>query len=424
LSLSHKARGFRPAQQNDPTAETSPKQAPENGTNNWAADEMGLPVFHGDGLGAAIDEWRSQTQKANEGRLNLGAIAYDVSRSRTYGAGDFARFVEATGLQTSAVHSYARVYGRLKSLQISTRAEILGRLRAGSTSFSVLRAAVVLDDDDEFYRVVIDASSSRRAEALARPLQHKNGSAVSPTRRSGGHDTETAEATGMPHADRGSDRAATADPARALGVRSNPDARKKCVEPASVAAPTRSRRRHADPPGKDKAQARTLVVGVGDDAALAEATSYLAALAREAWLSGRTAHLLVYCSTDPESRAALVEALPFAPQEEEDPFTENYSKNGDDEGSAKERKQKRLQSRMLRAWKRAEFARLSQIISDQGGIAPTGDLKEEYQGIPKALKNKKNGRSGDDMAQFLATNHPEFGIKDERSLIDVLSGGL
>lgn len=173
-----------------------------------------------------------------------------------------------------------------------------------------------------------------------------------------------------------------------------------------------------------RAQARTFDVAGGDEVSLAAATAYLEAAARAAARSGQRAHLLVYCSTDQEGRAALVKALPFVPQEEEeDPFTENYARKDDDKVSPEERKQKRYESRLLRAWAKAERSRLLDIIRAQGGIATPSDLKEEYQGISNAFKNQ-NGISSDEMAVHLATQHPEFGVRDERSLIDVLSRGL
>ncbi len=161
-------------------------------------------------------------------------------------------------------------------------------------------------------------------------------------------------------------------------------------------------------------------MAAGDEDSLAAATAYIEATARAAWRAGRVAHLLAYCSTAPEGRAALVEALPFSPEVEDDPFTEDW---GIDKVSAKERKQKRIEERMLRAWKKAERSRMYAIIRAEGKIKPTRDLKEEYREVSSSLKHQA-GLPGDAMASLLATEHPEFGIKDEGSLIDVLSQRL
>ncbi len=170
-------RGPEPAQ-NDCTAAAALAHPPEKGANDWSIDETGLPVYRGRGLDAAIDEWRAQTSKANERRLSLGAIASDVSKSRVYGRGDFDRLVAATGLKKSAVHSYKSVYERLASLEISTRMEILARLEAGTTCFSTLKAAAVLDDPDEFRRVVVEVSAFARERKLARALNDQHNAAV------------------------------------------------------------------------------------------------------------------------------------------------------------------------------------------------------------------------------------------------------
>ncbi|MDP9439270.1 MAG: hypothetical protein M3P49_11070 [Actinomycetota bacterium] len=174
------------------------------------------------------------------------------------------------------------------------------------------------------------------------------------------------------------------------------------------------------PAPQAQAQAKTFDVAAGDEDSLAAATAYIEAAARADWRAGRVAHLLVYCSPDPEGRASLVEALPFSPEVEDDPFTEDW---GHDKVSAKERKQKRNEERRLRAWKKAERSRMYAIIRAEGKIKPTRDLKEEYREVSSSLK-RQDGRPGDVMASLLATEHPEFGVRDEASLIDVLSRRL
>lgn len=62
---------------------------------------------------------------------------------------------------------------------------------------------------------------------------------------------------------------------------------------------------------------------------------------------------------------------------------------------------------------------LYRAIIDAGGLQTNPALREEYRQIPNTFK-RKDGLPGDVMAEYLSTHHPGFGVKDERSLIDVL----
>ncbi|MDP9474838.1 MAG: hypothetical protein M3R38_03960 [Actinomycetota bacterium] len=147
------------------------------GANGWSVDEAGLPVYRSCDIEAAIDEWRAQTSEANARRLNLGAIAHDVSENKVYGAADFARFVEATGLKKSAVYGYARVHERLRALEISTRVEILLKLDAGTTCFSALKEAAAIENPVEFLRV-IESPASTRKQDIAKALSDQYNAAI------------------------------------------------------------------------------------------------------------------------------------------------------------------------------------------------------------------------------------------------------
>jgi hypothetical protein len=103
---------------------------------------------------------------------------------------------------------------------------------------------------------------------------------------------------------------------------------------------------------------------------------------------------------------------------DDDPFSEDY---GDNEPLSKEEKQReRYEDQQVRALEKAERSRLHGIIHEAGGLKTRDALREEYAGIPNTFK-RKDGASGDEMAEYLATYYPEFGIEDERDLIDYLA---
>lgn len=167
-------------------------------------------------------------------------------------------------------------------------------------------------------------------------------------------------------------------------------------------------------------------VPAGDEYSFAEAKSFLEAVVRAAARARCGVHLLVYCSSDHANRAAVEQALRHpAPAEEEpcDPFAEDYGDDDDEEVSEEDRNWERYEKRVLRQMERAERSRIRRIILDEDGIRTRDDLREEYRSVPNVYK-RKDGRSGDEMAQYLSEHHPEFGIEDERDLIDVLSRGL
>lgn len=127
----------------------------------------------------------------------------------------------------------------------------------------------------------------------------------------------------------------------------------------------------------------------------------------------------MYCSSDSASRAAVEQTLRHsAPQEEsDDPFTENYS--DEEKVSEEDRRRERHEKGQLRQIEKAERSRLYQAIIGAGGIRMRGDLREEYRSIPNVYKCT-DGFPGDEIAEHLSVHHPEFGIKNERDLIDAL----
>ncbi len=69
---------------------------------------------------------------------------------------------------------------------------------------------------------------------------------------------------------------------------------------------------------------------------------------------------------------------------------------------------------------KAERSRLREVILEGGGLKTRDELRNEYSQIPNVYK-RKDGTAGDEMAEYLATYYPEFGIEDERDLIDYLA---
>lgn len=104
--------------------------------------------------------------------------------------------------------------------------------------------------------------------------------------------------------------------------------------------------------------------------------------------------------------------------DDDDPFNEDY---GDDAPkSKKDRAREKYEAKLLRDMEKAERSRVHSIIKDLGGLKSRDDLREEYAGIPNTFK-RKDGLAGDDLADHLSNYYPEFGIEDERDLIDFLA---
>ena len=83
--------------------------------------------------------------------------------------------------------------------------------------------------------------------------------------------------------------------------------------------------------------------------------------------------------------------------------------------------QKAVEAKMRRELEKAENSNLYQAIIAAGGVAVSSeDVREEYRAVPTSYR-RRDGMPGDELAEHLATNHPEFGITDERSLIDYFS---
>ena len=100
---------------------------------------------------------------------------------------------------------------------------------------------------------------------------------------------------------------------------------------------------------------------------------------------------------------------------DDDPFAEDY---GDNEEKSKEDKQReRQESQLLKKMEREERSRLYSVFQEVGGLKTRADLKEEYRAIPNNLK-RTDGLPGDEMAEYLATYYPEFGIESENDLLD------
>ncbi len=103
--------------------------------------------------------------------------------------------------------------------------------------------------------------------------------------------------------------------------------------------------------------------------------------------------------------------------DDDDPFAEDY---GEDEPKSKEDEEReKYEAKLIKELKKAERGRLHDIIHEAGGLQTRDDLRNEYSEISNTLK-RKDGTPGDEMAEYLATYYPEFGVGDERDLIDFL----
>jgi hypothetical protein len=91
----------------------------------------------------------------------------------------------------------------------------------------------------------------------------------------------------------------------------------------------------------------------------------------------------------------------------------------DNEGeeTPEQKRQRKYEERQIRDLEKAERSRFFSVIQEAGGIQTRADLREEYQGIPNTFK-RKDGLPGDEIADYLNTYYPEFGIENERDLID------
>jgi hypothetical protein len=113
------------------------------------------------------------------------------------------------------------------------------------------------------------------------------------------------------------------------------------------------------------------------------------------------------------SKPTVEDDDPFA----DDPFGEDY---GSEPESAEDEKQRKYEDKLMRDMEKAERSRLYETLLDAGGLQTRDDLREEYSQIPNTYK-RKDGLPGDEMAEYLDYYHPEFGIRDERDLIDYLA---
>lgn len=103
--------------------------------------------------------------------------------------------------------------------------------------------------------------------------------------------------------------------------------------------------------------------------------------------------------------------------DDDDPFAEDF---GDDPLSEEELAQQKYEAKILRDIEKDERSRLHSIVHETGGLKTRDSLREEYSEIPNTFK-RKDGLPGDEMAEYLSSYYPEFGIEDERDLIDYLA---
>jgi hypothetical protein len=86
-----------------------------------------------------------------------------------------------------------------------------------------------------------------------------------------------------------------------------------------------------------------------------------------------------------------------------------------------EEQERAYQARITGRRDKEERSDFYQTIRALGGIKTHDDeLREEYRAIPNAYKSK-NGLAGDVIASMLAQHHPQFGVTDERSLMDTFN---
>lgn len=154
--------------------------------------------------------------------------------------------------------------------------------------------------------------------------------------------------------------------------------------------------------GEDRGAVMTCELHAGSDAGkkdLPELRSFLGAAARASQEAEQDTHLIVLCLPSSGLGRAL-EAL-----------AEDY----DDEKIA------RWQARELREAMAPEPSIRDIVVDEAGGLRAhkDDDLREEYSEVPLTYK-RKEGLPGDELADYLATNHRELGVRDERGLYELL----
>lgn len=87
-----------------------------------------------------------------------------------------------------------------------------------------------------------------------------------------------------------------------------------------------------------------------------------------------------------------------------------------DEPPKKKDPEEEYQNRVMRQMETQERGDLNRAIMEAGGIQTSDTLREEYQAIPDTFK-RRDGLSGDVMADYLFNHHPELGIETEDDLI-------
>jgi hypothetical protein len=102
--------------------------------------------------------------------------------------------------------------------------------------------------------------------------------------------------------------------------------------------------------------------------------------------------------------------------DDDDPFADDPFAEPEGE-TEQEREQRLYEETVLREMQDQERSRLYEVIQSLGGIKTRDDLREEYRNIPNTFK-RRDGLAGDDMAQHLAENYPEFGIESEYDLLE------
>lgn len=120
-------------------------------------------------------------------------------------------------------------------------------------------------------------------------------------------------------------------------------------------------------------------------------------------------------SSSPAPKEAKRSPLASKFEDDDDPFAEDYGQ--EEEESKEDKQQRRMEEALMRKMEKEDRSTLYQAITDVGGIKTNDDLREEYRQIPNNLK-RKDGLSGDEMADYLKTYFQELGIEDERDLID------
>lgn len=87
-----------------------------------------------------------------------------------------------------------------------------------------------------------------------------------------------------------------------------------------------------------------------------------------------------------------------------------------DDAEAEE--EQRFHERARREFEAAETSALYSEVMALGGIRPSSaNLAEEYRNVPPCYR-RPDGMPGDEMAEHLATNRPEFGIGSESELLE------